>query len=108
MLEALIGLSLIAVLLITMASLLAMARQVTLNGRRQLQALALARARLEQLQSLDFAREPLAGGGVVEITDLTTDLSGREPEIGGRGLADSPADSLLRPAEGYADYLDAH
>jgi hypothetical protein len=107
LLEALIGLGLLAVLLVTMASLIAFGRGVTERGRRQTLALALARARLEQLQSLEFAREPLVDGGVAEITDLVTDLSGPEPDVGGRGLASSPGDSVERFVAGYADYLDA-
>jgi type II secretory pathway pseudopilin PulG len=107
LIEAAIGLGLIAVLLVTVASLLVIARRVTAGDREQTLALALARTRLEQLQSLGFARERLAGGGVAEITDLETDLSGPEANVGGPGLADSPGDALVRPAHGYADCLDA-
>jgi hypothetical protein len=106
LLEAAIGLGLIAVLLVTVASLLAIGRRVTAGDRQQTVALALARTRLEQLQSLDFARESLAGGGVAEITDLETDLSGPEPDVGGPGLAASPGDSLVRASDGYGDVLD--
>jgi hypothetical protein len=105
--EALIGLCLIALLLVTMASLLAIARRVTTDARQQAMALALARARLEELHGLEFARVALAGGGVAEITDGSTDLSGPRPEVGGSGLASSPGDALERDAEGFADYLDA-
>jgi type II secretory pathway pseudopilin PulG len=107
LIEAAIGLGLIALLLVTVASLLAIARRVTAGDRQQTLALALARTRLEQLQSLDFAREALAGGGVAEITDLETDLSGPEANVGGPGLAASPDDALVRAAPGYADCLDA-
>jgi hypothetical protein len=107
LLEALIGLGLLAVLLVTMAFLIAVGRGVTTASRRQTVALALARARLEELAGLEFASEPLAGGGFAEITDLVTDLSGPEPEVGGAGLASSPGDSLVRSQAGYADHLDA-
>jgi type II secretory pathway pseudopilin PulG len=105
--EALIGLCLIAMLIATLASLLVLARRATSDARRQAVALALARARLEELQGLDFARVALDGGGVAEITDGSTDLSGPAPEVGGSGLASSPPDALERDAEGFADYLDA-
>lgn len=107
LLEAVIGLGLIAVLLVTMASLIAIGRRVTSDARRQTLALALARTRLEQLQSLDFAREPLEAGGIAEVTDLVTDLSGPEPDVGGPGLAGSPADALVQSSAAYADRLDA-
>lgn len=107
LLEALIGLALIAVLLVTMAWLVAWARATTAASRRQASAMMLARSRLEELAGLEFAREPLALGGVVEITDLVTDLSGPEPNVGGRGLADSPADSLVESRAGYVDRLDS-
>jgi hypothetical protein len=107
LIDAAIGLGLIALLLVTVASLLAIARRVTAHDRQQTLALALARTRLEELQSLDFARESLAGGGVAEVTDLETDLSGPEPDVGGPGLAASPSDALVRAAPGYADCLDA-
>ena len=106
LLEALIGLGLLAVLLVTMAWLIAWGRSATSASRRQTLALALARARLEQLAGLEFAREPLALGGFVEITDLVTDLSGPEPDVGGRGLANSPSDALVQSQAGYVDRLD--
>jgi hypothetical protein len=107
LLETLIGLGLLAVLMVTMAWLLAFGRDVTDTTRRRTLALALARARLAQLEGLAFARATLPSGGVVEVTDLVTDLSGPEPALGGVGLADGPADTLLAPRAFYTDYLDS-
>jgi hypothetical protein len=107
LLETLIGLALLSGLIVTMAWLLAFGRDVTHTTRRQTLALALARARLEQLEGLTFARAALPSGGVVEMTDLVTDLSGLEPAVGGPGLADGPADALVASRASYVDYLDA-
>jgi hypothetical protein len=105
--ETLIGLALVAGLALTVTLLIALARNVTSSGRRQLLALTLARAKLEQLQGLAFSRSLLPSGGTVDVTDLVTDLSGDRPSVGGAGLADSPADALVAPRAGYFDYLDA-
>lgn len=107
LIETLIGLALMAMLAVTMAWLLAFGRGVTQSTRRHTVALWLARARLEQLRGLVFARQLLALGGVVEVTDLTTALSGREPRLGGPGLGVAPADALIASRAGYVDYLDA-
>ena len=105
--EALIGLALAAGLALTVTLLVAMARHVTASSRRELMALTLARAKLEQLQGLVFSRYALPSGGTVDVTDLVTDLSADRPSVGGSGLADSPADALVAPRPGCFDYLDA-
>jgi type II secretory pathway pseudopilin PulG len=107
LIETLIGLALIAALALTMASLLAFGRGVMQSTRRHTIALWLARARLEQLRGLVFGRQSLPLGGVVDMTDLTTALSGREPRLGGPGLGVSPEDTLIASRAGWVDYLDA-
>jgi type II secretory pathway pseudopilin PulG len=107
LIESTIALGLIAVLVVTMAGLIAVARDVTVLTRRESIALALAQARLEELQGLTFSTYGLASGGTVEMTDFVTDLSTEMPSIGGRGLATGPADALVEPRRGYVDYLDA-
>ena len=106
LIETIVALGLILVLLVTMAALMAMGRQVVVATRAEAVALALGRARLEQLEGLAFSTYGLAAGGTVEITDLVTDLSAPEPAIGGRGVGGSPPDALARPRPGYVDYLD--
>jgi hypothetical protein len=106
LIEALIGLALVAVLVVTMAMLVAMGRDVTARSRRELMALTLARARLEQLEGLACSRYVLPSGTTVDVTDLVTDLSGDVPALGGAGLAEAPVDALIAPRSGYVDYLD--
>jgi competence protein ComGC len=107
LIETIIALGIIAVLVVTMATLMAVGREVMWATRHEAVALALARARLEQLEGLAFSIYALASGGTVEITDLVTDLSQAAPGVGGRGLSTGPADALIDPQAGYVDYLDA-
>jgi hypothetical protein len=108
LIEAIVALGLVLVLLTTMAALMALGREVMTATRGEAVALALARARLEQLEGLAFSTYGLDAGGTVEITDLVTDLSAPEPAIGGRGVDTSPPDALVEPRPGYVDYLDAN
>jgi hypothetical protein len=105
--ETAIGLALLAGLGVTTTLLVALARDTTTASRQQVLSLSLARARLEQLHGLTFARYALTSGGAVEVTDLVTDLSGEWPSLGGAGLAASPPDALIVPRPGYEDCLDA-
>jgi type II secretory pathway pseudopilin PulG len=105
--ETLIGFAIVSVLAVTMAMLVAMAREATARSRRELMALTLAKARLEQLEGLALSRYALPSGTLVDVTDLVTDLSGPEPALGGAGLAEGPPDALIAPRSGYVDYLDS-
>jgi hypothetical protein len=105
--EAVITLGIVAVLVVTMATLIALGREMTMTTRRDTMALALARDRLEQLGGLAFSTYALASGGRVEVTDLVTDLSTELPGVGGPGLSTGPTDALIEPRPGYVDYLDS-
>jgi len=107
LIEALIGLALLAMLVVTMATLMAIARGATTRSRQQLMALTLARARLEQLEGLAFSRYALPSGGTVDVTDLVSDVSGDVLRLGGAGLAAGPVDALIASRPGYVDYLDS-
>lgn len=65
-------------------------------------ALAAAHAKLEELQSLAWRWDEAAN----RVSDLDTNVSGRTPASGGRGLAVSPANTLEDNVDGYVDYLN--
>lgn len=65
-------------------------------------ALTAAQAKLEELQSLAWRWDETGK----RVSDLDTNLSGRSPAGGGRGLAVSPANTLQQNVDGYVDYLD--
>lgn len=78
----------------------------TLLSHGQSVAAMLAAARLEQLRGLTFRYEDSAAGSAFRVTDDSTDLAAAHPTPGGRGLASSPPETLLRDTAGYVDYLD--
>lgn len=106
--EATIGLGILATVAIVVAALLMAGRGATSRSREASIALWLARGRLEQLESLTFSVTRLPVGSEVLLTDGVTDLSRDLPALGGAGLAPSPPDSLSRDRPGYVDYLDEY
>ena len=102
--EALVAVSLLAVLSVGVARLVTVSRAALWASSEQTMALLLAVQKLEQLRSLRWSRDRSTGRSVSDVgTDLTVD----PPTGGGRGLSPSPADSLERSRNGFADYLDA-
>lgn len=67
------------------------------------QGLLLAAQKMEQMQSLEWRYD---AGGLVTLSDMTTDLSRDPPSAAGRGLQASPPDSLHRNMPPWVDYLD--
>jgi type II secretory pathway pseudopilin PulG len=66
-------------------------------------ALLLAIQKMEQLRGLAWTYD-MSGR---RLSDFTTNASSRAPASGGRGLMQSPPDSLTRNASGYVDFLDS-
>ncbi len=107
LIDVTLAIALLAVLFTTVSALVVRGRVVAGEARRQLVAVAAARARLDELLALPYSSAELASGATVEITDYVTDLSGPAPATGGPGLAEGPADSLESSRPGYVDHLDA-
>jgi prepilin-type N-terminal cleavage/methylation domain-containing protein len=104
LLEVVIALSILCVAVLTVAQLLGLGAEGMAVSRAQVMSATLASARLEQLRALVFDFDDDG----VRLTDLTTDVSARDPATGGRGLAAAGTDSLATSTPGLVDYLDAH
>lgn len=106
LIEVLVATLLLALLASGVATLLIAATRTVARARAETTAVLAASARLEQLRGLSWgfgsAHAPVVG------SDGNTDLSAREPAVGGPGLAASPASALEVDAPGYVDYLDLH
>jgi prepilin-type N-terminal cleavage/methylation domain-containing protein len=104
LLEVVIALSILCVVVLTVAQLFAVSVEGMAVSRAQTVSATLAAARLEQLRALAFVFDD-AGA---RVTDLSTDLSRDEPASGGSGLSIAGTDSLSTNTTGFVDYLDLH
>lgn len=102
--ETLIASAILAVALVSLAELLAVSMKANAVAKNSSIAMMLAVQKMEQLRSLAWGYD--AAGS--PFSDLTSDTTPPlERPTGGTGLSPSPADALLRNANGYVDYLDA-
>ena len=100
--EATIAASLLAVAVAGLAQLTVATGQANAAARRSTIAQHAAIERMEQLRALAWTSD----GGVVPVTDWTTDLSTTPASAGGAGLV--PASSALAAnTSGHCDFLDA-
>lgn len=103
--ELLVAVAMIALLAGAGASVMAVAARSLARSRLDTTAVLLAHRRLEQLHALSWglgsAHAPRAG------VDVSTDLSGRDPTLGGTGLGAGPSDALDVDRPGFVDHLDA-
>lgn len=108
MAEVAVSVFLMAISAIGVAQLFTIAARANLNAKSQTSTAVYATQKMEQLRSLAWGYEELAGGGVGNpITDLQTNLSVDPPAGNGPGLAPTPPDVLDRNIPPYVDYLDA-
>ncbi|MEW5984462.1 MAG: prepilin-type N-terminal cleavage/methylation domain-containing protein [Acidobacteriota bacterium] len=102
--EVLIATGLLATSLVAVAQLFAVATKANSSARTSTFATVLAQQKMEQLRELTWGFDQQNNA----VSDLQTDLAVTPPSpAGGLGLSPSPARSLLDPAAGYVDYLDA-
>lgn len=105
-LEVLVAVLVVSVAAAGVAQLTVMSGRASLAARERSGATVLAAQKLEELRSLRWTYRD-AGGAVVPLSDVTTDLSA-DPETGaGAGLRPSPGRSLEVSAPGYVDYVGA-
>lgn len=102
--EVAIALSILCVVVLTVAQLVAVSVEGMAVSRAQTVSATLAAARLEQLRALAFAFDDTGA----RVTDLSTNLASDEPASGGGGLSGSGTDSLSTNTAGFVDYLDRH
>jgi prepilin-type N-terminal cleavage/methylation domain-containing protein len=103
LIEVVVSTALLVTTAAGVAQLMAVAAKASDAGRARTATAMLAAQKMEQLQSLLWARD--AAGGL--LSDSSTDVS-REPfTAGGRGLLESDHAALERNVDGYVDYLDA-
>jgi type II secretory pathway pseudopilin PulG len=108
LIEALVAVSIAVTATLAAAQLAVVSARAAHRANQMSTTALLGAARLEQLQSLPWWFVEGPGGALEPRSDTGTDL-GREPiGAGGRGLSAGPADSLLRSAAGYSEYLDRH
>ena len=103
LLDVLLAMALLASTLTGLAGLMVWTAHANRHAARQALAVALASARMEQLEALAWGYD--ANGA--EVTDTTTDLSLLAPQDGGAGLRPSPPGSLEYNSVGYTDHVDA-
>jgi prepilin-type N-terminal cleavage/methylation domain-containing protein len=102
LIEVLMSMALLVTAAAGIAQLTMVAAQASDAARARTATAMLAAQKMEQLQSLLWARD--AAGGL--LSDSSTDTS-REPfASGGRGLLESDHAALERNVDGYVDYLD--
>jgi prepilin-type N-terminal cleavage/methylation domain-containing protein len=105
LIEAVVALTLFAVVFASLLPLLTMgARQVD-GGRRRSVALWLAESKLAQLRSLTWGVRFVEGIAVYQ-QDEVTDLSWEAARESGGGTRASPERVMERAVAGYVDYLD--
>lgn len=100
--EVVVAIAVFTLVSVAAAHLLVWVMRTMWSSGAETIALSAAQAKLEELQSLAW-RWDEAGN---RVSDLDTNLSGRTPASGGRGLAVSPANTLQENVDGYVDYLD--
>ncbi|HXW07068.1 MAG TPA: prepilin-type N-terminal cleavage/methylation domain-containing protein [Vicinamibacterales bacterium] len=105
--EVLIASAVFVTLSVGIAHLFAVAGAAGVAARTQTSASILAAAKLEQLRSLTWRwRADATDAPTLPESDLTTNLSTSSPGHDGRGLRESPVDTLSRNIPPYVDYLD--
>jgi type II secretory pathway pseudopilin PulG len=101
LIEALVGMSLLATAVVMMAQLLGLSIRTNLSSRTTSFAAVLAQQKIEELRALtlgfDVDGRPLS--------DFTTDTSVAPETAGGVGLTPSPGRTLGENSPGYVDYI---
>lgn len=100
--EATIAMSLLAIGVAALAQLTIASGRANAASRQATIAQQAASERMEQLRALAFTSD----GGVVPVTDWSSDLTTTPASTSGVGLASAPS-TLAANTPGYCDFLDA-
>jgi prepilin-type N-terminal cleavage/methylation domain-containing protein len=101
--EVMISMAILTVVSLGVAQLFAVATKVNMVARGQTSTTLAAEHKMEQIRSLSWGYD--ASG--LPVSDTSSDLSVSPTTQSGRGLEQSPADSLEKNTAGFADYVDA-
>ena len=101
--EATIAVSLLAIGVVGLAQLTIATGRANTAARRATIAQQAASERMEQLRALAWTSD----GGVVPVSDWSSDLTTTPASKGGVGLASAPA-TLTTNTPGFCDFLDAN
>jgi type II secretory pathway pseudopilin PulG len=103
LIETLIATGILAVSLVSLASLFAVAIRSNIASRTATNATVLAQQKLEELRGLAWSVD-LQG---MPVSDTSTDTSvDPEQPNGGTGLSPSPGNALTENTPGFVDYID--
>jgi hypothetical protein len=97
--------TLLAMALAGLAHLMAISTRANLASQRGTFAATLAQEKMEQLRGLAWGFDEIG----LPISDYGSNIAVDPPEPdGGRGLSQSPDNSLSANVDGYVDYVDRH
>jgi hypothetical protein len=105
--EALVAVAVSTTVAVGVAPMLFVAGGAVSYARDQTMTTALAAAKLDELEALEWGYRTAADGTLEPTEDITTNLSLLPPDTSGAGLSTSPSDALLVNTPGYVDFLDA-